>query len=431
MKIAIIGSGYVGLVTGTCFADLGNNVICIDNNVEKVNMLKKGIIPIYEPGLDNLVKVNMKEGRLEFSDDIAYGVKKSEVIFICVGTPPKEDGSADLTAIENVAKEIGANLNNYKLIVEKSTVPVQTGQWLRNTIEKYNINKIDFNIASNPEFLKEGTAINDFMKPDRVVIGVNDDRAAQILVKLYEPLNAPILVTDINSAEIIKHASNAFLSMKISFINAIANICDLSGADVKKVAKGIGLDERIGETFLNAGIGFGGFCFPKDLDAFIAISNKLGYEFNLLKEVRNINNNQKLLPVKKLEKIYSDFKGLNVGVLGLAFKPNTDDMRLAPSIDIINALISKGANVKAYDPVAMDNAKNIFKEKITYCKNAYDVAKDVDALIFVTEWNEFRYLDFLKVKSLMKDNIIIDGRNLFEPIKMEKLGFRYFGVGRG
>ncbi len=431
MNIAIIGSGYVGLVTGTCFADLGNNVICIDNDIEKVEKLKKGIIPIYEPGLDNLVKVNTLEGRLEFSDDISYGVQKSEVIFICVGTPPKEDGSADLTAIENVAKEIASNLNKYKLIVEKSTVPVRTGEWLKATIDKYNVNNIEFSVASNPEFLKEGTAINDFMNPDRVVIGVNEDKAAQILVKLYEPLNAPILVTDINSAEIIKHASNAFLSMKISFINAIANICDLSGADVKKVAKGIGLDKRIGEAFLNAGIGFGGFCFPKDLDAFIAISGKLGYDFDLLKEVRNINNFQKLIPVKKLESVFSDLNGKQVGILGLAFKPNTDDMRLAPSIDIIEALIKNGASVKAYDPVAMENAKKILPESVLYCDNPYEVAENSDALIFATEWNEFKFLDFLKIKDLMKSNVIIDGRNLFDPKKMKKLGFKYFGVGRG
>ncbi len=431
MNIAIIGSGYVGLVTGTCFADLGNNVICIDNDIDKIKKLQNGIIPIYEPGLDNLIKVNSREGRLHFSNNIADGVKNSEVIFICVGTPPKEDGSADLTAIENVAKDIGANLNNYKLIVEKSTVPVRTGEWLKDTIEKYNINNTPFHVASNPEFLKEGTAINDFMNPDRVVIGVNEDRAAQILVKLYEPLNAPILVTDINSAEIIKHASNAFLSMKISFINAIANICDLSGADVKKVAKGIGLDERIGEAFLNAGIGFGGFCFPKDLDAFIAISEKLGYNFNLLKEVRNINESQKLIPVKKLEKSFDNLKGKQIGILGLAFKPNTDDMRLAPSIDIINSLIEKGASIKAYDPVAMENAKKIFADKVEYCQSPYEVAKNSDALIFATEWSEFKFLDFIKIKEIMKNYVIIDGRNLFDPKKMDKLGFKYFGIGRG
>jgi UDPglucose 6-dehydrogenase len=431
MNIAIIGSGYVGLVTGTCFADLGNNVVCIDNDINKIQKLKNGIIPIYEPGLDNLIKVNRREGRLEFSEDISYGVKKSEIIFICVGTPPKEDGGADLTAIENVAKEIGANLDDYKLIVEKSTVPVRTGEWLRETIEKFNINKTPFDVASNPEFLKEGTAINDFMNPDRVVIGVNEDKAAQILVKLYEPLNAPILVTDINSAEIIKHASNAFLSMKISFINAIANICDLSGADVKRVAKGIGLDARIGEAFLNAGIGFGGFCFPKDLDAFIAIAKKLGYDFNLLKEVRNINNTQKLIPVRKLESVFENLENKQIGFLGLAFKPNTDDMRLAPSIDIINSLTEKGASVKAYDPVATDNAKKVLPGNVQFCSDPYEVAKDSDALIFATEWNEFRFLDFLKIKELMRDNVIIDGRNLFEPNKIKKLGFKYFGIGRG
>ncbi len=431
MKIAVIGSGYVGLVTGACFADLGNEVICVDNDLEKVKKLKNNEIPFYEPGLDNLVKVNVREKRLSFTSEISEGVKNSEVIFIAVGTPPKEDGSADLSAIERVGKEIGSNLNGYKLIVEKSTVPVRTGEWLRNVIEKYNVNNIEFDVASNPEFLREGTAIHDFMNPDRIVIGVENEKAAQILVSLYSNLNAPILITDIKSAEIIKHASNAFLSMKISFINAVANICELAGADVKKVAKGIGLDKRIGEAFLNAGIGYGGFCFPKDLDAFIAISENLGYDFKLLKEVRNINDLQKLFPVRKLKEIYDSLSGKNIGILGLAFKPNTDDMRLAPSIDIINALHREGANIKAYDPVAMENAKKIFKDiPITYCENVYDVARESDAIVIVTEWNEFKYIDLLKIKKLMKDNVIIDGRNIYDRNKVEKLGFKYKAVGR-
>ncbi len=431
MKIAVIGSGYVGLVTGACFADLGNEVICVDNDLDKIKKLKNNKIPFYEPGLDNLVKVNVREKRLSFTSEISEGVKESEVIFIAVGTPPREDGSADLSAIERVGKEIGTNMNGYKLIVEKSTVPVRTGEWLRNVIEKYNVNNCEFDVASNPEFLREGTAIQDFMNPDRIVIGVENEKAAQILISLYQPLNAPILVTDIKSAEIIKHASNAFLSMKISFINAVANICELAGADVKKVAKGIGLDKRIGEAFLNAGLGYGGFCFPKDLDAFIAISKDLGYDFKLLKEVRNINDYQKLFPVRKLKEIYGNLSGKNIGILGLAFKPNTDDMRLAPSIDIINALHKEGANIKAYDPEAMENAKKIFKDvSITYCDNSYEVAKDSDAIVIVTEWNEFKYLDLFKIKDLMKDNIIIDGRNIYDRKKIEKLGFKYKAVGR-
>jgi len=431
MKIAVIGAGYVGLVTGSCFADLGNDVVCIDNDTEKIKKLNSGVIPIYEPGLDNLVSINTLEGRLTFTDNIEQGISNSEVIFIAVGTPPKDDGSADLSAIENVAKHIGASLNSYKLIVEKSTVPVRTGEWLRGTIEKYNRNKIEFDVASNPEFLREGSAIQDFINPDRVVIGVNNEKAAQVLLKLYEPLNAPILVTDINSAEIIKHASNAFLSMKISFINAIANVCDLAGADVKKVAKGMGLDNRIGEGFLNAGIGFGGFCFPKDLDALIAISNKLGYDFNLLKEVRNINDKQKLTPIVKLKKLWPSLKDKEIAILGLAFKPNTDDMRLAPAIDIINVLLSEGSKVKAYDPVALENAKKIFRNgAITFSETPYDACLNADALIIVTEWNQFKYLDLLKVKNSMKDNILIDGRNIYDPHKVNKLGFRYFGVGR-
>jgi len=431
MKISVIGSGYVGLVTGACFADLGNEVICVDNDIEKIKKLKNNEIPFYEPGLENLVKVNVNEGRLRFTEDTGEGVRNSDIIFIAVGTPPREDGSADLTSIENVGKEIGKNLNGYKLIVEKSTVPVRTGEWLRSVIEKYNVNNAEFDVASNPEFLREGSAIHDFMNPDRIVIGVENEKSAQILVKLYEPLNAPILVTDINSAEIIKHASNAFLSMKISFINAVANICELAGADVKKVAKGIGLDKRIGEAFLNAGIGYGGFCFPKDLDAFIAISERLGYDFKLLKEVRNINNHQKLLPVKKLKNIFGTLKEKIIGILGLSFKPNTDDMRLAPSIDIVNALSKEGAIVKAYDPVAMENAKKIFKDvEINYCKNPYETARDCDAIIIVTEWNEFKYLDLIKIKKLMKNNVIIDGRNIFDRKKLEKLGFHYEGIGR-
>ena len=431
MKIAVIGSGYVGLVTGACFADLGNEVICVDNDLDKIKKLKNNKIPFYEPGLDNLVKVNVREKRLSFASEISEGVKESEVIFIAVGTPPREDGSADLSAIERVGKEIGTNINGYKLIVEKSTVPVRTGEWLRNVIEKYNVNNCEFDVASNPEFLREGTAIQDFMNPDRIVIGVENEKAAQILISLYQPLNAPILVTDIKSAEIIKHASNAFLSMKISFINAVANICELAGADIKKVAKGIGLDKRIGEAFLNAGLGYGGFCFPKDLDAFIAISKDLGYDFKLLKEVRNINDYQKLFPVRKLKEIYGNLSGKNIGILGLAFKPNTDDMRLAPSIDIINALHKEGANIKAYDPEAMENAKKIFKDvSITYCDNSYEVAKDSDAIVIVTEWNEFKYLDLFKIKDLMKDNVIIDGRNIYDRKKIEKLGFKYKAVGR-
>ncbi len=431
MKISVIGSGYVGLVTGACFADLGHEVICVDNDIEKVKKLKNNEIPFYEPGLDNLVKVNVNEGRLKFTEHISEGVKNSEVVFIAVGTPPKEDGSADLTAIERVGKEIGENLNGYKLIVEKSTVPVRTGEWLRKVIEKNNVNHIEFDVASNPEFLREGTAIQDFMQPDRIVIGVENEKSAQILVALYEPLNAPILITDIKSAEIIKHASNAFLSMKISFINAVANICELAGADVKKVAKGIGLDKRIGEAFLNAGIGYGGFCFPKDLDAFIAISENLGYDFRLLKEVRNINEQQKLLPVKKLKEILGSVKDKTIGILGLAFKPGTDDMRLAPSIDIINALHREGAEIKAYDPVAMENAKKVFKNiPVQYCENPYEVAKDSDAIVIVTEWSEFKYMDLMKVKDLMKQQIIIDGRNIFDRKKIEKLGFTYRGVGR-
>jgi UDPglucose 6-dehydrogenase len=429
MKVCMIGTGYVGLVSGTCFAEIGHDVVCVDNDKKKIDILKKGGIPIYEPGLEEMIARNVKAGRLDFTTSIAEGVKRSLFLFIAVGTPPKEDGEPDLSSVEKVAEEIGAAMNEYKIIIEKSTVPVQTGKWVRTVLERFSKQAKDFDVASNPEFLREGSAIGDFLHPDRVVLGVESERAREKLLELYKPIEAPKIVTDIASAELIKHASNAFLSMKISFINALSVICEKSGADVLKVAEGIGLDKRIGRDFLNAGVGFGGFCFPKDIKAFISIAQKLGYDFRLLKEVDNINNEQMMGAVDKIEQMLWNVKDKKIGILGLAFKPNTDDMRFAPSITIINELIKRGAKIKAYDPVAMERAKVIMPD-IEYCSDAYSVARDVDALLLVTEWDEFRSLDMAKMKEMMRQPVLLDGRNVFKPGDMKKLGFIYAGVGR-
>ncbi len=430
MNICIVGSGYVGLVSGACFADLGNRVICVDNDESKIKKLHKGIVPIYEPGLEEIIRRNVKARKLSFSMDLRQSVKKSEVIFICVGTPPKDNGEADLSFVETVAKEIAVSMPSYRLVVEKSTVPVNTGEWVENTIKVFNKRNIPFDVASNPEFLKEGSAIDDFMNPDRVVIGVKSKKAREILTELYRPLKAPIVVTDIKAAELIKHASNSFLAMKISFINSIANICDKLGTDVNEVARGIGLDKRIGDKFLNAGIGFGGFCFPKDLSAFIRIAEKAGYDFGILKEVESVNLDQKKMVLKKIEEMLWNLPGKTVGILGLAFKPNTDDIRYSPPLDIIELLKKEGVNVKAYDPAAMERTKEVFKKSVKFCKNPYEVAKDSDCLVIATEWNEFKELDFSKIKKLMRQPNIIDGRNIYDPAEMKKLGFKYTGIGR-
>ncbi len=429
MKITVVGSGYVGLVTGACFAELGNDVICVDIDKEKIRKLNNDIMPIYEPGLDDIVKRNRKENRLRFTTDLKQAIIESEIIFICVGTPPKENGEADLSSVENVARTIADVMDSYKLVVEKSTVPVQTGEKVAKAIKAYNKHKVAFDVVSNPEFLREGSAVQDFMKPDRIVIGCETERAKKLMQELYAPLKSPILFTDIKSAEIIKHASNSFLATKISFINAIANICELAGADVEKVAEGMGMDKRIGRQFLNAGIGYGGFCFPKDAEAFIRIAEKLGYDFKLLKATQEINQQQKMHLVKKIEKALWVVKNKTIGILGLAFKPNTDDMRFAPSIDIIEALQKEGAKIKAYDPQAMEKARQVLKS-VEYCNNPYDAAKDADALVILTEWNEFKELDFKKLKSIMKHNLIVDGRNIYKPDDMRKLGFNYISIGR-
>jgi UDPglucose 6-dehydrogenase len=430
MKISIIGSGYVGLVTGTCLAELGNKVICADNDAKKITALKKGIVPIYEPGLEGLIKANVKKKRLVFTSSIKDAVRNSEIIFIAVGTPPLHNGEADLTGIENVARNIAVNMTGYRLIVEKSTVPVETGEWVRHTISTYIKRKVKFDVASNPEFLREGSAINDFMHPDRIVIGVESEKAREMLVSLYKPLKAPLVITNIKSAELIKHASNAFLATKISYINAISRICDTVGADVKEVSQGMGLDKRIGAAFLNAGIGYGGSCFPKDLDAFITIAGKLGYDFKLLKAVKQINEEQKEIILKKIKDALWILKDKTIGVLGLSFKPNTDDVRSAPALDLIAALEAEGAKVRVYDPQAAIKAKEMLR-KAVFCKDPYEVCRGSDCLLIATEWEEFKRLDLARAKKLLKRPLIIDGRNLYEPKSVQKSGFTYISVGRG
>ncbi len=429
MKITVVGCGYVGLVSGACFANLGNEVLCVDIDEKKIALLKKGAMPIYEPGLEELVKQGVKEKNLSFTSDLRSAVRRSEVIIIAVGTPPRANGEADLSFVENVARTIAKEIGSYKLIVEKSTVPVQTGQWIKQTISRYAKKGASFDVASNPEFLREGSAVQDFMHPDRVILGVESKRAENILTDLYKPLKTAILVTDINSAEIIKHASNSFLAAKISFINAISHICDLAHADVEKVAVGMGLDRRIGKEFLNPGIGFGGFCFPKDLSAFIRIAEKLGYDFELLKSVERINEEQKKRFIKKVEQAIWNINSKSIGILGLSFKPNTDDMRYAPSLDIIEALQSHGAKIKAFDPHAMGKAKALLKN-VEFCKDSYSVCKGSDCLLILTEWNEFKELDLKRVKKLLHQPVIVDGRNIYDPQKMKKLGFSYFSMGR-
>ena len=430
MDISVVGAGHVGLISGACFADLGNRVIMVDNDAKRIAALKRGVMPYYEPGLEELVARVVKNKRLSFTTSMKEAVDKSTIIFIAVGTPQKATGEADLAYVEHVARSIAEHLTGYRLVVEKSTVPVQTGQWIKHTIKTHLKRKHSFDVASNPEFLREGTAIADTMKPDRVVIGVESARARDLLTELYTPLKAPIVVTDMNSAELIKHASNSFLSMKISFINAVAQICERSGGDVEQVAHGMGLDPRIGRSFLNAGAGFGGFCFPKDLEAFIHIAEQVGYDFDLLKAVRRVNEDQKRSIAEKVKRALWVVKDKSIGVLGLAFKPNTDDMRYAPAIDIIEYLQAEGATVKAYDPQAMKEAAHLLP-KTAFCKDAYEAVKGADCLLVLTEWNEFKELDFKRVKKLLRQPLIVDGRNIYDPAAMRKLGFRYVGVGRG
>jgi UDPglucose 6-dehydrogenase len=429
MKLSIIGTGYVGLVTGTCFAEVGHHVICVDNNAEKVKMLQAGGIPIYEPGLEEMVKKNVAAGRLSFTTSTAEGVQKSDVVFIAVPTPPQPDGSVDLSYIEKVARDIAAAITSYKIVVDKSTVPVKTGEKVTETIKRYCPAKAEFDVVSNPEFLREGFAVGDLMKPDRIVIGTRTQRPVAAMKEIYTPFNAPIIVTDINSAELIKHAANSFLALKISYINAIANVCEAAGANVQEVANGIGLDDRIGKRFLNAGLGFGGSCFPKDLSAFIKIAEQIGYEFKLLKEVQNINANQMERFIKKITDTLWVLKDKKIGVLGLAFKQNTDDVRSSPAIDLCHRLLKDGATLRVHDPKAMDKAKSLLPD-VTYVDDMNAVAQGCDALVIATEWDEFKQLDLTKAKQGLTHPIMFDGRNLFDPVEMEKLGWIYKSVGR-
>lgn len=429
MKIGIIGSGYVGLVTGTCFAHLGHEVLCVDNDAKKITLLEKGKTPIYEPGLEEMIQENRKRGRLSFTTKIEQAVRKCEVLFICVNTPPKENGDADLSYVENVSRSVARSLKEYRLIVEKSTVPVQTGEWIHKTIKSIQPKETLFDVASNPEFLREGSAIHDFLNPDRIILGVNSARAEKLLKELYKNFKVPVVITDIKSAELIKHASNSFLAAKIGFINVVARVCDATGADVEKVAKGMGLDPRIGPSFLKAGIGFGGFCFPKDLAAFERMSEKLGVHFGILKEVQSSNDEQKMYFVKKIIDNLWNLNHKTLAVLGLSFKPDTDDMRFAPSVDIIEALQKEGASIRAYDPEAMEKAKTVLKN-VTYAKNPYETMRGADALVILTEWVEFSQLDLKRVKKLLKAPIIFDGRNIFQPQEMKKMGFHYYSIGR-
>ena len=430
MKLTIIGTGYVGLVTGACFAEVGHTVYCVDNNEAKVKMLQAGGIPIYEPGLEEMVKKNVAAGRLNFTASTKEGVEKGDVVFIAVPTPPQPDGSVDLSYIETVARDIAGAMTSYKIIVDKSTVPVKTGEKVAETIKRYCKSKVEFDVVSNPEFLREGFAVEDLMKPDRVVIGTTSQRPVAAMKEIYTPFGAPIIITDINSAELIKHAANSFLALKISYINAVANICEASGANVEEVATGMGMDIRIGRRFLNAGIGFGGSCFPKDLSAFIKISETLGYDFALLKEVQRINADQMNRFLKKITDTLWVLKDKKIGVLGLAFKQNTDDCRTSPAIELCQKMLKEGAKLRVYDPKGMEKAKDILKDTVTYVDDMDAVAEGCDALVIATEWPEFKKLDLTRTRKALSHPIVFDGRNLFDPKEMEALGFIYKSVGR-
>ena len=429
MKLTIIGTGYVGLVTGTCFAEVGHHVICVDKDAAKVKLLQSGGMPIYEPGLEELVKRNVEARRLSFTNSTEEGVVKSDIIFIAVPTPPQPDGSVDLSFMESVSREIAQSMTGYKVVVDKSTVPVQTGEKVAETIKRYCKARVDFDVVSNPEFLREGFAVEDFMKPDRVVIGVRSQRPVQTMKQAYAPFGAPVIVTDINSAELIKHAANSFLALKISYINAISVICEATGANVQEVANGIGLDARIGRRFLDAGLGFGGSCFPKDLSAFIKISEQLGYDFRLLKEVQRINAEQMNRFIKKIEETLWVLKDKKIGVLGLAFKQNTDDVRLSPAIELCQRLQKEGARLRVHDPRAMEKAKAVLRD-VEYVNDMNQVAEGCDALIVATEWPEFKKLDLERARKALSHPIMFDGRNLFDREEMERLGFIYKSVGR-
>ena len=430
MNICVVGTGYVGLVTGAVFADLGNDVVCVDNDRAKVEALKAGRMPIYEPGLEEMVARNAGDQRLAFTTDMGAGVRHGDVIFIAVGTPPKATGETDLSHVEAVAAEIGRCMDGYKVVVNKSTVPVGTGELVREVIVRHQPRPVEFDVVSNPEFLREGSAIEDTLRPDRIVIGAPTQQVAMTLVELYAPIERPMILTDLPSAEVIKYASNAFLATKISFINAIANICEAAGADVTQVMKGMGLDPRIGGAFLQAGLGYGGSCFPKDVDSLIHTAGRLGYEFKLLRSIVEINRERAAHLVETIAKALGPLDDKTIAVLGLAFKPNTDDMREAKSVEVVQLLHAAGARIRAYDPAAMDNAKRLLPPAVTFSESPYEAADGAHAVVLVTEWNEFKYLNLERLRGQLKRPMIFDGRNLWEPERMRRLGFEYYSVGR-
>ncbi len=429
-NICVIGTGYVGLVTGTCFADLGNNVTCIDIDEVKISKLQRGIMPIYEPGLEEIVRRNVAQGRLHFTLSYEEGVRGSDFIFICVDTPSGAEGEADLHYVRDAARGIGEVLDHPVVIVNRSTVPIGTGDIVADVVRRHLKKPVDFAVVSNPEFTREGSAVNDFLNPDRVVLGATDKDAAEAVAQLYLPLRAPIIVTDLRTAEMIKYASNAFLATRLSFINEIASICEALGADIKEVAAGMGYDKRIGHAYLDAGIGWGGSCFPKDVKALAHMAAIHGTHPQLLRAVIEINRDRRRQVIRKLRNILGRLDETTIGVLGLSFKPNTDDMRESPAVEIIHMLQHEGANVKAYDPVAIENARRQLRD-VTLCEDAYRVAEGSDALVIATEWNEFKQLDLVRIRQLMRRPVIIDGRNIYEPEKMAELGFVYQGMGRG
>jgi UDPglucose 6-dehydrogenase len=432
MNITVIGGGYVGLTTGICLSHLGHKVKVVEKIPQKVQMLKDGHLPIYEPGLEELLQESLQQGRISFTTDMLEGLDFSQVIFVCVGTPEQEDGSADLSQVEEVARFTAQHMKTYKLLVEKSTVPVNTHKLIKKTMQRYMKDPIEFDVVSNPEFLREGSAVKDFLQPDRIVIGIESDRAKSIMQEIYKPIKAPIIFTDPATAELIKHASNSFLAMKISFINMIADLCEKTGADAKLVADGIGYDRRIGRAFLDAGIGWGGSCFPKDVRAFIKMAEDHGVDFSLLKEVERINAERIHRFMEKVKTALWSLKDKRIAIWGLSFKPNTDDIRHAPSIKVVSLLLKHGAKLSLYDPKAMNNFKRLFPEgkDLSCAQDMYQALVDCEALLILTEWEEFKKADFQRVKRLLRLPIIIDGRNIYEPSKMREEGFEYYCMGR-
>jgi UDPglucose 6-dehydrogenase len=429
-NICVIGVGYVGLVTGACLADLGNHVVCLNRNQQKSDNLAQGILPIFEPGLEEIVRRNNEAGRLEFTTSYDKALRNVEFVFIAVGTPSGSEGEADLTHVTQAAEGVARRLTDPIIIVNKSTVPIGTGDWVADIIDEHRLNDVEFAVVSNPEFLREGSGVYDFMNPDRIVLGSTNRAAAEQVAELYTPLQAETIITDLRTAEMIKYASNCFLATKISFVNEMANICESIGADVKEVARGMGSDRRIGHAFLGAGVGWGGSCFPKDVKALAHIAATHGSHPQMLRAVMEINNDQRKRVIQKLREILGNFRGKTVGLLGLSFKPNTDDMRDAPSIEIIHMLQHEGAQVRAYDPVAMENARGIL-DNVAYCDTPYAAAEGADALLLVTEWNEFKHLDMERIIQSMRQPVLFDGRNIYEPEKMRALGFTYRAIGRG